>query len=1204
MKILFFKKDNHASLIKSTVLKEITVPAYTRTDGTFVPEYRRHVHVNPDISHADIAAGRGSSSQRRAYRQLSRRPGFNELPKEHRVAHIQSAATDIQQRGTQSGLLSNWRASVLARRNPTPSQWQAFYQLDNAARTRELDTLSATLGDISFLSAPAREVAPEEAAQLYDVSAEAATQDGVVADPIINTYPGDTNTQIEVIKNTVPDTYSVGVRDLDSGHLASPLRRWSGPDALDQATAYAESLAAQQYDARSTQAVPAEVEASVDEVPDSSDYFNLLPREIEINGSFLTRRDDGSWITRTGVLYSEGSAMWTVANVQSGIGLSANQVAALTDDAKIRALNAMIEFGNQAELMLNLLFPPSNIAMPGAREGDKKTVFDKTYIVRRGGWHLQDNPAAEENSAPSVDSAPKPYEFEINGYFLRRNGKGSWIARSGQEFHAGSSLWLIANVISGVGLRPDQVSAASEEAKDSAFHYLLGTGRNPAVLLNVFYPESINDEQGPQAGDTKTINGSTYILRNGRWHLQFDIENESNLFQRDVSPFVYRRVGPNVWQVNRDNTGRTNWEDVVDPEIVASLDQKYSERVRQTQTVTANPPILITRPVSPELPSAPRMGNPITAPESQAIRAAMVAVPIPDEVAHWSDSATNRTCRNRIRELNNCATFGDLDGVTNIVTNTNRSNYAVVDRYRAALLAAAHAARESVYGARFLSRPVKPVLHGANMQNHALIAAQNKCNALERASLSDDPISAISAIHTGRGNTYLNKTDDYKVALLRWHESALTPVVSEAAAVFVAPVSVVRAKKLPVSQDPIYAANQQGLTEQELHFVPRPNVPLTWSVSRQGVTPRTSRLYPWPDEKMKNLARRYLMQPSNQQKNARRLQRYFVGFVSPQHPGLKKIEALVAKQEAANQAQALRDRQAREVAEAEQRRSEMELFRTATVAVAEKLAALDPIHTPTSRVGSNIPKFETTDFTAASRFFGVQPDMAKELIGRMVANMGDFGLRQAAIKAAMKTGDPVQITAAKKKHYPDKKFSDFVVTGDARSLHVTFGSSQNLPLIERTFFKDGNHFRVHHDYFRMPVDLQGGGNAKHLFQGSIGVYKALGVNHSDVLAALDKGGYVWAKLAYKIRQSDWDRMRSELPRYIERLNVPESTKDKLKAVCGQSDPLSFFLIADAAYNGINLGFKLLAGRSWSGDFRLSDPFLLERCMNYLRQPEF
>lgn len=66
--------------------------------------------------------------------------------------------------------------------------------------------------------------------------------------PIVKTYPGDSNTQIEVIKNNAPDTYSVGMRDLDSGNLLPTLRRFTGADALDKATAYAESIASKQKD--------------------------------------------------------------------------------------------------------------------------------------------------------------------------------------------------------------------------------------------------------------------------------------------------------------------------------------------------------------------------------------------------------------------------------------------------------------------------------------------------------------------------------------------------------------------------------------------------------------------------------------------------------------------------------------------------------------------------------------------------------------------------------------------------------------------------------------------------------------------------------------------------------------------------------------------------------------------------------------------
>ena len=62
--------------------------------------------------------------------------------------------------------------------------------------------------------------------------------------------------------------------------------------------------------------------------------------------------------------------------------------------------------------------------------------------------------------------------------------------------------------------------------------------------------------------------------------------------------------------------------------------------------------------------------------------------------------------------------------------------------------------------------PAPPVLAGANPENTALISAQRKLMKLYEAALGSDPVAALEAIRTSRGNKYLNTCDDYRLALL------------------------------------------------------------------------------------------------------------------------------------------------------------------------------------------------------------------------------------------------------------------------------------------------------------------------------------------------------------------------------------------------------------------------------------------------------
>lgn len=130
--LLFFSGE---PVLKAVIMQEITVPAYTRKDGTFVPQHRKRVHVSTDRSKTDIANGRGSASQREAHALLRRHVrGFDDMHEDDRHALVLAHATDIQMRRSHAAAISQWRAAVRAGRNPTAAQWRAFAQLSEARK--------------------------------------------------------------------------------------------------------------------------------------------------------------------------------------------------------------------------------------------------------------------------------------------------------------------------------------------------------------------------------------------------------------------------------------------------------------------------------------------------------------------------------------------------------------------------------------------------------------------------------------------------------------------------------------------------------------------------------------------------------------------------------------------------------------------------------------------------------------------------------------------------------------------------------------------------------------------------------------------------------------------------------------------------------------------------------------------------------------
>ena len=177
---------------------------------------------------------------------------------------------------------------------------------------------------------------------------------------------------------------------------------------------------------------------------------------------------------------------------------------------------------------------------------------------------------------------------------------------------------------------------------------------------------------------------------------------------------------------------------------------------------------------------------PLSADEIEHIKAYLAQVEVPDGLAKLSDSATNQGSKRRVAQLQKLAAAGDLDGITNFATSRTRNNYALVDDYKHDLLLAAHAAREAVLTAQQAptkppaTLPAPPDITGANMKNTALLAARRKVKALHEAAHGPDPIAAVMAIPTSRGNGYQNKADDYKFTLLSHLGAGVKPAAAPA----------------------------------------------------------------------------------------------------------------------------------------------------------------------------------------------------------------------------------------------------------------------------------------------------------------------------------------------------------------------------------------------------------------------------------------
>jgi predicted DNA-binding WGR domain protein len=139
-------------LLKALSKKEILVPAYTRSDGTYVPAHYKHVNFNADVG--AVLSGKSSPSHKEALKKLSKVKGFKELPAEHQHAHVLSSAQNIQTNASKLADVGRFRKALLAGQKPKPgliASFKWYQQKDPAKAAAILDELVGAVGMDKFI---------------------------------------------------------------------------------------------------------------------------------------------------------------------------------------------------------------------------------------------------------------------------------------------------------------------------------------------------------------------------------------------------------------------------------------------------------------------------------------------------------------------------------------------------------------------------------------------------------------------------------------------------------------------------------------------------------------------------------------------------------------------------------------------------------------------------------------------------------------------------------------------------------------------------------------------------------------------------------------------------------------------------------------------------------------------------------------------
>lgn len=1243
MRIVLLKSVvNSADLLKATVLQEITIPAYTRSDGTFVPEHRKHVHVSTDRSKEDVLAGRGSFTQREAHARLSRMPGWGDLSPEHQHAHILSMATNRQSERSAAAALSGWRSAARAGRNPSASQWAAFHNLlGNDRREAEYAQVREAVGNTDHLSVPRiqRNEVDDSARRTKIQEAGVAFQGVGLSSVGANTWrfrregEGNESSSVSVRVTGNPDGMEMRYHVTKNHSFNSPLGGNSAPTV--EIGTYSDLRGA-------LASVNAQI-AQINEQAQPSSEPNATSGSETIDGvEFEAVRKDSPrphWVAKVVGTGQELPQHYTT-RTQMWIDLR-------------RAARAMgprfaAEYGPSAPTQAERPVRPASIhpdnmwanwVQQALDNGDEAML--QTHVQQLSAAHTPQMtevlPYAEaalayvqqQIASEPVSADAKPATVRVNDMTMDRQPDGSWLSRGGVHHGEGSAVWIAANVLAGVDMPDSNIHAFTQGARARAVDELVRSGKTPEDMLNLLFPDSTDPASGRREGETKVVMGRTYVLRDGRWHRQ---DEDRPAPQQSAAPadiqgmrYVNQQDGHDkFWTAKVEGTslivhygrngsrGNVSVTEFPTPAAAArAYERKRSEKLAHgyemhgTATIpgnmlpqqNANQRIVLTRPAAPQQSApapapedvrsviasdAPPPADAIPTDEAVALHAAMSTVEVPAGVARWSNSATNLQARRRLNQLVAMAHDGDLDGVTNFATSRSRANYALVDDYRTALLEAAHEARRAVQEGAGSTQPAQiphpPEITGANPNNSALLAAKRKVLALYAAAQSANPVQAVLAIQTSRGNGYMNRADDYKAALLAalGHTHAGTPT-SEAVAPEATP-SVVNARvtarrrpvapnpSVPADQDPAIAANPDGKTAAQLGFVPRPNVPLNWTVRSNGVMHPDIGLIPWPNDRMRDLARRYLAQGSSKQLQAKEHQNRVKSRLAPLHEAFQNVENRAAEIQRQRRAVEAAEARRRQEVEERERRAALQATRARSAEFLDNLQALPDLHKPTATVGANITSYGG-NLVAAGLKLGVSDAAMKEIVGRLVCDYGGN----------------VRFTSA------------VSISGDDVSINYNGGDGTR---ITRNFKKgaDGKYW-VYHAYFR--AGSQGNGAAKALFRTSLGVYQSMGVTKVGVTANLDVGGYAWAKFGFKPDRTTWDALRRGFKNRVSSIRMSPAAKKRVEQILNDTNPNAIFALSDAMDGEKNIGKEFMLGQNWGGKLDLTDAVSKRRCLGYI-----
>jgi len=167
----------------------------------------------------------------------------------------------------------------------------------------------------------------------------------------------------------------------------------------------------------------------------------------------------------------------------------------------------------------------------------------------------------------------------------------------------------------------------------------------------------------------------------------------------------------------------------------------------------------------------------------------------------------------------------------------------------------------------------------------------------------------------------------------------------------------------------------------------------------------------------------------------------------------------------------------------------------------------------------------------------------------------------------------------------------------------------DIGTMTRDFNPENRSF--YNNYFSLSNHVRGGGIAKWMLKNQYDIYRQMGINHGEVFAALDWGGYVWSKFGFIPERADWRHVQiqatSRLRDLLQDGQIDAATNSAVQRLLLARDPMTLWQISDLTMPVLSrsgerstLGKELLKGQYWHGTFDLNSNLQMDRFDAYTR----